>query len=322
MTLIGQVRRTIFGIPVEEATVARRGFHTSDSRVAERLERIGMEFLSGYHMAMEEPMAGPLAARLNGAVSLQDRGFVFEGAAMGLFLLDRVGLSRRAFASFLKGPGQPHIYMLHIGAGWAVARLPWLRLRWPAVLASFDPLLRWLVVDGWGFHEGYFHWPAAIRRHTLPRGLSGYAARAFDQGLGRSLWFVDGIDLDRIASSISGFPAHRHNDLWAGVGLGCAYAGGANPLALADLAALAGVHAPAAAQGAAFAAEARHRARNPAADCDLACRGLCGISADAAAAIARETRMNLPPDGAIPGYEVWRARLQQHFLRAPQGVCQ
>jgi len=241
---------------------------------------------------------------------------------MALFLLDHLGLSRRTFSSFLTGPGETHSYMLHVGAGWAIARLPWLRMRGPAVLASLDPVLRWLAADGWGFHEGYFHWPAAIRKHAVPRSLNGYALRAFDQGLGRSLWFVEGIDPERVASTISRFPAHRHQDLWAGVGLACAYAGGAEPAALARVAELAGEHASATAQGAAFAAEARNRAGNPAAHCDLACRTLCGISAEDAASVARQARIDLPPDGTTPSYEVWRTRLQQHFLRAAHGVHQ
>jgi hypothetical protein len=320
VTLSGQWRRKILGISVEEASVTRRGFHTRDARAAERLERIGAEFLGGYHMAVEEPDAAPLAARLNATVASEYRGFAFEGAAMALFLLDCLGLSSRASYRFVAGPGEPHAYMLHVGTGWAVARLPWLRLRPLAVLERFDPLLRWLVLDGWGFHEGYFHWPAAVRRHALPRGLKGYAARAFDQGLGRSLWFVEGTDPERIASAIAGFPAQRHGDLWAGVGLACAYAGGADAADLERLPALAGVHASAVAQGAAFAAEARRRAGNPVAHCDFACRALCGIPADDAAAIARETRTDLAPDGPSPTYEVWRARIRQHFVRAPQGV--
>jgi enediyne biosynthesis protein E3 len=320
VTFVLRARRGVLGISLEEACLAKRGFQVTSRQSAERLERVGGEFLAGYHAALEESDAGSLAARLNTHVALEYRGFAFEGAAMGLSLLDRLRLSSGSFASFLAGAGSAHVYMLHVGAGWAVARLPWLRLRLPHVLASFDPLLRWLVVDGYGFHEGYFHWPAAIGSQRIPRGLSGYAARAFDQGLGRSLWFVEGIDSERVARSIAQFPESRRCDLWAGVGLACAYAGGADSAGLACLTGLAGQYAAAAAQGSAFAAEARRLAGNPVRHCEEACRALAGVSADEAAALARETMKDLPPDGPLPAYEIWRTRIQRHFAAAPHGV--
>ena len=298
----------------------RRGFDCPSSAAAERLESIGRAFLGGYHAVLDDPSVATLGRRIDQTSVPENRGFAYEGAGMALMLLDRLGIGRGSFAAFLEGPGAPHMYLVHVGAGWAVARLPWLRWRLSRTLNSHDSFLRWLVVDGWGFHEGYFHWPATIRRHQLPSGLDGYAGRAFDQGLGRSLWFVEGIDPERVASSISRFPAHRHHDLWAGVGLASAYAGGAGREALERMATLAGAHAAAAAQGAAAAAEARDCAGNPAGYCDLACRVLCGMPADAAAAVARQMRLHLPPDGAIPAYEVWRTRIQQQFVSAEQGV--
>jgi len=317
-----RARRALFGISLAEAGVERRGFHSTGPAAAERLERVGKEFLGGYHIALEAFSPAALADQLNARTDPDYRGFAFEGAAMAFTLLDQLHFTRNALCEFLARPGEPHVYMLHVGAGWAVARLPWLQWRLTSFLNSFDPLLRWLVVDGYGFHEGYFHWPASIRRHQLPHRLTGYAVRAFDHGLGRSLWFVEGMDLTRIASSIRAFPSHRHDDLWAGVGLACAYAGCLDPHAPEHLAELAGEHAPAAAQGAAFAAEARAHAGNPTAHCDLACRALCGLPAADAAAIAREARNDLPADGTIPAYEVWRSRIQHHFLPAVKGACQ
>src|SRR5260370_26167355 len=77
-------------------------------------------------------------------------GFVYEGAAMGFALLDLIAPWRsRRFASFIAGTAGPHIYMAYVGAGWALARTT-PRLAWR--LGSLDPLLRWLMFDGYGFH--------------------------------------------------------------------------------------------------------------------------------------------------------------------------
>jgi hypothetical protein len=318
LTFFCRARRAVFGIALEEACVKRRGFSPSSSEAAARLERIGTEFLGGYHAALEEASSAALGLRLNHVVSSDYRGFAFEGAAMALILLDRLHLERGSFRAFLEGPGAPHVYMLHVGAGWAFARLPWLRRDLVRAMAGMDPLLRWLTVDGYGFHEGYFHWPQSIRQRVVPRGVDGYALHVFDQGLGRSLWFVEGIDAGRAAATIRSFPQVRRADLWSGVGLACAYAGGADSAALVKLRELAGEHIAAVAQGAAFAAEARRLAGNPIAHCDAACRALCHMSAEQAAGIPREEALHLPPDGEVPAYEIWRQRVQQRLAHAAE----
>lgn len=313
MTLRYQVRKAIFGISLREVQTDRRGFRPAGSASRERLEQIGASFLGGYHAALEELSGASLASRLDRSFTPEFRGFAFEGAGMALMLLDHTGFTRRSFPSFLNGAGAHHLYMLNVGAGWAFARLPWLRTRLDRALSSLDPLLCWLAVDGYGFHEGYFHWPESVRRQAVPRSLKGYARRAFDQGLGRSLWFVEGIDPERVAQTIEAFPAARRSDLWSGVGLACAYAGGADASMLVRVREVAGSHAAALAQGASFAAEARRRAGNPVPHCDAACRILCSMPAESAAAIPREELQNLPDDGEIPAFEIWRQRIQQRL---------
>src|ERR1019366_7282690 len=127
-----------------------------------------------------------IAERLE-RVELADRGFAFEGAAMALALRDMLLPGSRTLTALMRGHGSRHVYMLHIGAGWALARLPW-RPRIENAIQSFDPLLRWLVVDGFGFHEGYFHW-RDDEPPVPPAGLTREGLHAFDQGLGRALWF-------------------------------------------------------------------------------------------------------------------------------------
>lgn len=306
-----RLRKLIFGISLEEASFARRGFRAGDAGARQRLEQIGRTFLHGYHAALEENEPERLAQRLN-AVELEWRGFAFEGAAMGLSLLDHLTPWRRSrLRAFLNGPGSTHAYMVHVGVGWTLARL---RRQVEPTLARLDPVLRWLAVDGYGFHEGYFHWPHVVEGQMIPHRLTSYARRVFDQGLGRSLWFVDGADVKRIPTTIAAFPPSRQADLWSGIGLACAYAGGVEGCALQALRAAAGAHRPQLAQGAAFAAKARQRAGNPAAHTQLACEIICGVPADVAARITDTALENLPADGPEPTYEVWRRRIQNQFL--------
>lgn len=309
------LRQRLLGISPEETTCARRGFRPAGADAHRTLERIGQVFLQGYHAALESSEPEALAGRLD-AIDRPVRGFAFEGAAMGLSILDHlVPAGRSRWLAFANGPGSPHVYMVHVGVGWVIARLPWLRYRIGHAIGDLDPLLRWLAVDGYGFHEGYFHWPRSVRKQAVPRRLSGYAVHAFDQGLGRSLWFVEGADVNRIPLTIAAFPVSRRADLWSGVGLACAYAGGVDRAAMTRLWTSAADYRAHLAQGAAFAAKARQRAGNLSEHTELACHVFCGVSANVAAAVADVALKNAVPTEADPAYEVWRQHIREQLIR-------
>ncbi len=308
--LITKLRRRVLAIPQRETTFARRGFTATLPGVQQRMEGIGTTFAWGYHAALEhgESVGGHLDA-----MAVERQGWAYEGAAMALALLDCLSpLKRDRVEVFLAGPADAHAYLVHIGVGWALARL---RKRGDRYVQRFNPLLRPLVCDGYGFHEGYFHWPRTVARQQRPRRLTGYALRGFDQGLGRSLWFSKGADVRRILDAICDFDADRRGDLWSGVGLACAYAGGVDTAAVGTLRAASKQYAAQVAQGAAFAAEARRRAGNPADHTDNACRILCGVAAEQAAAIAVDAleQMGSGDPGVSPAYEQWRQRVQSRF---------
>ncbi|MDY6785181.1 MAG: DUF1702 family protein [Cyanobacteriota bacterium] len=308
------LRQFLFSISPEEATFARRGFSSSDARTRQQLEQVGRTFLQGYHAAIAQPQPDLLVPQLN-TIPLEWRGFAFEGAGMGLALLDKLTPWRcDRIQTFLNGEGNAHTYMVHVGIGWAIARLPF---SIPKALAQLDPLLGWLAIDGYGFHQGYFYWQDYIERFAMPQKLSGYASCAFDQGLGRSIWFVRGADIPRIAQTIQQFHPGRRADLWSGVGLACTYAGGVEKDAIAALQTAAVGYQPQLSQGATFAAKARARAGNLTAHTEMVCQMLCGMSATAAAEITDRALENLPlmvPDNRTsPAYEIWRKRIQAQF---------
>ena len=301
----------LLSINGREVTFARRGFSSSKPEVRDRLEHVGTIFLVGYHAALQERELEALRARLE-QVALDVRGFAYEGAAMAIALLDAITRGSSRLAEFMAGPGKQHIYMLHVGAGWAYARLPWLRRRIEAVTCKFDPVLRWLILDGYGFHQGYFHFKEPLSS-ALSR-LSVGARHVFYQGLGRSLWFVHGCDPDQISETISSFPALYQCDAWSGIGLACAYAGGATASDLQELVSMAGRFVSALAQGAAFAAKARQLAGNEAAHTELACAALAGVNLEQAAALCDRALTQINRDSSSP-YQQWRELVQNYFAR-------
>jgi hypothetical protein len=300
-----RLRRRLLGIDPEEADFSRRGFAMLPGP-RRRLELVGRTFVRGYRAALDDDHPDALAAALR-PVDAELTGFAYEGAAMGVALRDGLAPWRAPrLPALLAGPGRPHRYMVHVGAGWALARLR----RRPRAIDSLDPLLRWLALDGYGFHQGYFQPARFVAGSERPRGFSGYAARAFDQGLGRSMWFVAAAQPDAIGRTIETFEQSRRPDLWSGVALAAAYAGGGGPETLEQIAARGRDHRSQIAQGAAFAAAAREHAGNPAAHTELACRLLTGLSAREAAGLTDAAALELPDDGPEPSYEVWRRRLR------------
>lgn len=301
----------LLSINGREVTFARRGFYSSKPEVQDRLEHVGAMFLVGYHAALQERELQALSNRLE-QVALEFRGFAYEGAAMALALLDAITRGSSRLTEFMAGPGKQHIYMLHVGAGWAYARLPWLRRRIETVTCKFDPVLRWLMLDGYGFHQGYFHFKEPLSS-ALSR-LSVGARHVFYQGLGRSLWFVHGCDPHQISKTIYSFPALYQCDAWSGIGLACAYAGGAAASDLQEFVPLAGRFDSALAQGTAFAVKARQLAGNPAAHTEQACTALAGVNAEQAAALCDRALTQINRDSSSP-YQQWRELVQNYFAQ-------
>jgi hypothetical protein len=271
-------------ISPREVDFEYRGFHLGNSSVRKRLEHVAGVFLFGYSTGLEQSQDDEIA-RTIARIDPETSGFAYEGAAMALALRDHLGFRGSRIRRFMAGAGERHTYMALVGAGWALARIPWLRRSPEPVLSDFDPLLRWLAIDGYGFHEGFFRTRHFVGERHLPGGLTATGRRVFDQGLGRSLWFSQCADEHRIAGVIHGFAMGRWDDLWTGVGLAAGYAGGLGRGALETLASAAQQRRSKLALGAAFAAKARQRAGNPAPQTELACSIFGGLSSAEASQI-------------------------------------
>jgi len=273
-------------------------------------EPVASNLVGGFKTALDDDRFEVLVPRLD-AIDGEFRGVAYEGAGMGLMLLDSLGPWKKRLKAFLAGPGAPYDWLLYIGAGLVLPRAP---IRPDRFLATLDPFLRWFVMDGYGFYEGFFSGRRSINEHQVPARITGYGRRAFDHGLGRSIWFSTGANVDRIVSTISTFPKNRQADLWGGIGLACAYAACVvDRDAIRILRTTAGPYGSHMAAGAAVAATFRMQTGGVAVHTDLACEVLCGLSSKEVAHIANVARKSLPPDGAEPAYEIWRQYLANRF---------
>jgi hypothetical protein len=315
--LLSAIRRRVLTPDPSTTKPENRGFHIKDTSSRELLETVSATFLRGYRFAVGAGRPGDTVAALD-AVPVRFRGCAYEGAAMGFAIRDCLPGGRgNNIAAFLAGPAGPHIHMAYLGVGWAMARLP--KFRWKRLHAP-DPLLRWLVLDGYGFHQAYFHTHRYVHeQYSEPAfdwpldGPRWYAYRAIDQGIGRAIWFVGGADVRRVAGLLDRFDPQRQPDLYSGAALAATYSGGADEAELGWFWDHAGAHQRHVAQGSALAACARARAGLVVPHNEVATRLFCGMTVAQAWAIADEAT---PQDGiaGYPAYEVWRQRIGERVV--------
>jgi hypothetical protein len=256
--------------------------------VTERLEYILRCFIEGYNLALGSKSNDALARELDAAYDSHHVGFAYEGAGMGLTVLDLLSLGRsHRLRDFVTQDGAKHDYIAMVGAGLAMARIGWGRQLLRGYLRGFDPLISWCVPDGYGFHVGFFSPERYVDRgEPAPRDFSWDARQLFDSGVGRSLWWTCGASPEWIAAAIDRFAEGRRPELWCGIGVACAYAGGDEGQGLSELFERAGGFQADFLSGLPFAARMRQKGGNASEVTEHACRKLLGRTMEEAAEMA------------------------------------
>lgn len=268
--------------------------------------------MRGFRATLEDDRFEVLVPQLN-EVEADLRGFAYEGVGLGLTIFDYFLPWRKRLQAFVRGPGAPYIIPIYIGAGLALGRLGGKRLEW-FVARQDNPVFRWMVVDGYGFYKGFFSRQRYLEEKAVPGHLSPYACRVFDQGMGRSIWFANGENVDQVTRMIATFPEARQADLWSGAAFACAYAG--SPMerqALETLRAAADPYKSQLALAGAFAAKRRHGFGHITPHTELACQIFCGLSSEEVAHIANDALENLPNNGVVPLHKIWRERIEERL---------
>jgi hypothetical protein len=329
MTLAAPWRR-LLALPPRLASFSALGFTPGDAAVRGRLEKVLETFIQGYNLALAIDDPERVAATLDSQLDAHHVGFAFEGVGMCYALRDLLAPWRPSrLRAFLEGPGKDHDYIAAVGAGFALARVPWGRWLWPSYSNRLDPLNVWCLPDGYGFHQGIFHPRRYVAsRADPPAVLPAFARRLFDSGLGRSLWWSQAAEPRRIAQAIDAFPEARRPEMWCGIGVAAAYAGGAGDAdgALRELRDLAGPYRADFLSGVPFATRMRQKGRNPSAVTDRACELLLGIDADEASDWLVATVERVLADDSVTreirlrdSYLLVRRRLVEELRNSAQG---
>lgn len=305
MSVLGRLLKPMFEVSTDDLPALG-----VDNDTTRRLHRVVDTVTECCRTTLFHSRFASLVPRLE-AYDRELRGFAYEGAGVGFAALDSLAPWRARTREFVAGPGADWAFAVYLGAGMGLARLR----RDPDGFRERlrDPVLGWVVLDGYGFHEGFFAHRRTVRERHVPARITGYGRRVFDHGLGRSIWFTTGADVASVVATIDTFDTARHADLWSGVGMACGYTGGVARPVLDELRIAAGPRLADLAVGVAVAAKMRHQVGNPVGHNDDACAVLCGRTSTEAADVANAARHGLPAEGAEPAYEVWRRRIRERL---------
>jgi hypothetical protein len=293
-------------------------FTEEDNSTTRRLKQVVFTVTDCCHLTFVNSRFDVLVPRLD-AYEDELRGFAYEGAGTGLAALDCFLPWKKRTKAFIDGPGSHYTYAVLLGAGMGLARL---KRRPEPFIARLDNVFSWVVMDGYGFHEGFFARQRTVVEQVIPTHLSSYARRVFDHGLGRSIWFTVGANVDHVAATIASFTPERRVDLWSGVGLACGYTGGVDRATIETLRNAVGPYRSQLALGVVIAAKARQQVSNPVPHNEMACEVLCSLSSEEATQLANAALHNLPTDGVEPAYEIWRQRVKIQLAIRAEGIYQ
>ncbi|MFH8581566.1 DUF1702 family protein [Streptomyces zaomyceticus] len=314
---LGALRRLLMAPSLDDVSFAGRGFTVEPTPLTQQLEAVPQAVVTGFEWGIEDKDLATTERRL-ALIAPLNRGFAYEGATMACAIRDTMGPGGHRAADLMRGGGRPHIFLNYIGIGFAMAKLPrplWKKLVPTLTEPDLYPAMSWLCVDGYGFDRAYFDTDTWVGGQRLDApydwdGDASYWQRAFDQGVGRALWFIHGGHVGNVSAAVRAFAGDRRADLWSGVGLAATFAGGSTPSDLAALRAEAGEHADHLAQGSVFAAKARHHAGFVPEHSEAAVAAFTGRTVEAVARLADDCAADDPEQGAGPAYEVWRRNVR------------
>lgn len=261
---------------------------------ASTLRHVARTFVDGFSIATEVETA--LLSREIASMSATDRGVGYEGAAAGKAVLDLTNSAQKPQAdgtqagsescevmtrrgpsltesSHLLTEASQYSFLLFLGIGEAMAQL-----KLPPVLCNEVSRELWSgqIIEGYGFFDGYFNWYESLVLQKYPLGLVPELRAAYDQGLGRAIYFVGNCNASKVRDQINTFAAQRRAELWAGVGIPAAYVGGLSERELARLIDFAGESRAELMQGVLLGSDARAKQQLIPDHTEMACNIICG----------------------------------------------
>jgi len=290
----------LFTPPVRKQ-VALRGRDPADPEIAAEIDRVGEVFRESLRRSFRAPPAEQSA--WVHALPKQDQSVAWEATAMAVGWLERNTGSEQTWQGLSASQGPEHQVGLALGLGWA---LSWLKLSPEGQIEQLSPLLRWRVLDGYGFRDGLVFTRRYALARDLPPHVGGFGTSIWRQGLGRSLWYTTHADVGEISQVVAGFSASDQVELWRGLGVAATFIGSLAEAPIAELKAAAGDQARWLALGCAMAARTVRDAGGPMDRQTAPCSVLAGSTPGALAELTDAAEAALPEaETEEPHFQAW-----------------
>ncbi len=126
-----------------------------------------------------------------------------------------------------------------------------------SAVEKIDKHFYYRIADGCGYYDGFFRNRHAVINQEFPGYMPIETTKFYYQGIGRSLWYSENGDIEKVRSKVESFAEDLHPHLWRGMGIAVAYVGGCIADELKLIFETANFHQEQLASGAALAAKSR-----------------------------------------------------------------
>ena len=269
--------------------------------VAQKMETIQSIF-QNVQETFSETETLPELLRLCESFEPEFRSIAYEAASMCLGLNDlKANDNFKSFDAFLEAQHKLHDTQIHVGLGWAFAQQ---QINPEPFLNHFEPMMRYRILDGYGYYEGIFRKRKSILSQQKPEFTDPVASGAYDQGLGRSFWYLNNGNIDAAKALLEKFPKERWKDMWRGLGIAIAYVGGCDEVTLHDVLGKAGEYKAQLATGAVMALVSRGKADHVTTDAEAV------VDCWSNKSLAKAVVAGMKP---VDNYRQWIAELEVLF---------
>lgn len=280
--------------------------------IVQRIEKIREIFQKNYAISTEQEDLNLLVAQLEKTAN-DYLSIAYEAASVALAVKDfSNGNTLNHWRFFLEGPAALHAAQVHAGLGWAMAQQ---RISVSPIIETLDPLMRFRMLDGWGYYDGIFRRRQIVNSQPFPQDAENKFMRGYDQGVGRSIWYMSKGAYAVIPEMVAQFSDSRHADLWRGVGIATAYVGGCDEFILRELFSLSFPYQNQLSVGAALVAKARNSANALTPDVELACEVWCKRSAQEVLSITEKAAPAFATD-PNDAYLIWLSNIEEEISAA------
>ena|GEM_PF-3412374 len=285
----------------------------SPSKRRQFVDNISSIFLDGYDAAMHTDVER-LVKQLE-SLSYTERSIAGEGALTALASADLRKQNDLAQVNRFSEIAGIQESVKFQGIGSALSHL---RISADVSEQHMSEFWGWQTVEAFGFHEAYFKWPVTIERQHVPDNISGLAARAFDQGVGRAIWFISVAEPNLISTMIDRFAPKRRPDIWSGVGLITGFWGMADERDLKALLRRSRTNYPSLQQGVAFGSWIRYTTKDPKDFAEGASRIICKadgiwLGEQVQGIMTELLSSGMPPNGYM--FSKWKESVAEIFTR-------